>query len=1024
VADVVVLLKSYPPDAAKITRLRAEFDKPAPAGASDFDLAQFWHRKSIVAEELGETQARFDMLTKAQEHAAKNPSSSSISEIGSLMRVRQDLSSAVSQTIGFSAGVDAIEKYLAVYDSASAGSALNMRAMLSSSYIALGDMERATKTFNDAERSFNSLRNNPRSGSVNYASTWATFIEEARGNLFLALGKNDDAARAFQASERASQQMIVDSARNRASGRFGIEDDRAQGLRDRVRVLIAKAYIEQQRYNEAELLLRDVLKASLAREGRNTLRVASILGFLSRIYAERGRDGEAVILGQWANRTLGEAGISPQSLSSIVLRTGMANLYTNAGRFAEAAPIFDDLQRVATLEARAGRDVEVASLGMVASYIRVGRSADALTTSDKLLASSIRSYGPRHYKTAQVHGFQALALKSLGRNDEARKAFETAIAVLVEPDGAIGSGESSASRTSRLKSIINGYLDLLVGQQATRNPKDDAEAFRIADVVRWQSVQKAVSGSALRSAAGTPELGAKIKTLQDNEDELQSVYKNLISQRSAAPDKQLPAVIAAMEKRIATLRKEQEQGLADIRKNFPKYDTLVNPQPAALATAREALLPNEALLSIYVTDNGSYIWATGSAPGAALQFHYSPVTKVWLAEQVKRLRESIDLTTGVAPDRMQFDLDAAHAIYRELLAPVAAAWAKSDTVLVVANDVLGQIPFSMLVTAPTTAGKAQAGAALAQYRSVPWLVRQAAVSYLPSVSSLVTLRAVASSKAQRAPFIGYGDPDFGKHSSKAAFESRGMRNLTISHAPRWEESTSDTTAQTASQIASDTAPVKVESWTDTPELPPLPDTRDEITAIATAMAADPAKDAFFGQQANVQSVVGADLKRRRIVAFATHGLVAGDLPGLDQPALALSPVPGKDIYSGLLRLDDVLKLSLDADLVVLSACNTAAADGSGSEAVSGLGRGFFYAGSRSVLATHWPVETVSARQLVTHLFERYAQDNTLTRTKALQRAMLEVLDKEVAKDARGNTLNTYAHPSFWAPYALYGDPGR
>jgi CHAT domain-containing protein len=153
-------------------------------------------------------------------------------------------------------------------------------------------------------------------------------------------------------------------------------------------------------------------------------------------------------------------------------------------------------------------------------------------------------------------------------------------------------------------------------------------------------------------------------------------------------------------------------------------------------------------------------------------------------------------------------------------------------------------------------------------------------------------------------------------------------------------------------------------------------------------------------------------------------LVAGDLPGLDQPALALSPVQGQDIYTGLLRLDDVLKLSLDADLVVLSACNTAAADGSGSEAVSGLGRGFFYAGSRSVLATHWPVETVSARQLVSHLFKSYAKDATLTRAQALQRAMLEVLDKDEDTDSNGKTINTYAHPVFWAPYALYGDPGR
>jgi CHAT domain-containing protein len=299
------------------------------------------------------------------------------------------------------------------------------------------------------------------------------------------------------------------------------------------------------------------------------------------------------------------------------------------------------------------------------------------------------------------------------------------------------------------------------------------------------------------------------------------------------------------------------------------------------------------------------------------------------------------------------------------------------------------------------------------------LVRKVAVSYLPSVSSLVTLRSVAGSKAQRKAFIGYGDPDFGKQIVAQAGTSRGMRNLAVPHAPRWEEN-----SLSSSLTGIEAAATKPDVWRNAPELPALPDTRDEIMAIATAMSASTESDTFFGAQANVKNVMSADLKHRRIVAFATHGLVAGDLPGLDQPALALSPVQGQDIYSGLLRLDDVLKLSLDADLVVLSACNTAAADGSGSEAVSGLGRGFFYAGSRSVLATHWPVETVSARQLVVHLFEGYAKDATLTRAQALQRAMLEVLDKDEDTDSNGNTLNTYAHPVFWAPYALYGDPGR
>jgi CHAT domain-containing protein len=209
-----------------------------------------------------------------------------------------------------------------------------------------------------------------------------------------------------------------------------------------------------------------------------------------------------------------------------------------------------------------------------------------------------------------------------------------------------------------------------------------------------------------------------------------------------------------------------------------------------------------------------------------------------------------------------------------------------------------------------------------------------------------------------------------------------------------------------------------------PVLNQLPDTRDEINAIAVALMADPVKDAFFGTSANRQTVAAADLRHRKIVAFATHGLMAGDVPGLDQPALALSPRSGMELEDGLLKLDDILKLSLDADLVVLSACNTAAADGMGSEAVSGLGRGFFYAGARSVLATHWPVETASARQLVSHLFERYTRDGKLTRSQALRQAMLEVMDKEVEKDDHGNPISSYAHPAFWAPYALYGDPGR
>ena len=109
---------------------------------------------------------------------------------------------------------------------------------------------------------------------------------------------------------------------------------------------------------------------------------------------------------------------------------------------------------------------------------------------------------------------------------------------------------------------------------------------------------------------------------------------------------------------------------------------------------------------------------------------------------------------------------------------------------------------------------------------------------------------------------------------------------------------------------------------------------------------------------------------------------------------------------------------------MLSACNTASPDGAGSEAVSGLGRAFFYAGARSLLVSNWPVETVSARLLTTELFRRQAQDPALTRAEALRASMLSLMETGGAKDGAGKLQYTYAHPMFWAPFTLIGDGSR
>jgi len=127
---------------------------------------------------------------------------------------------------------------------------------------------------------------------------------------------------------------------------------------------------------------------------------------------------------------------------------------------------------------------------------------------------------------------------------------------------------------------------------------------------------------------------------------------------------------------------------------------------------------------------------------------------------------------------------------------------------------------------------------------------------------------------------------------------------------------------------------------------------------------------------------------------------------------------------GLLTMDKILALKLNADWVVLSACNTASGEGAGSEAVSGLGRAFLYAGARSLLVSNWPVETVSARLITTDLFRRQSVNPSLSRGEALRQTLLNLIGKGEVKDASGRISYTYAHPMFWAPFALVGDGGQ
>jgi CHAT domain-containing protein len=197
------------------------------------------------------------------------------------------------------------------------------------------------------------------------------------------------------------------------------------------------------------------------------------------------------------------------------------------------------------------------------------------------------------------------------------------------------------------------------------------------------------------------------------------------------------------------------------------------------------------------------------------------------------------------------------------------------------------------------------------------------------------------------------------------------------------------------------------------EVPPLPDTADELKAVAKTLGA-PLSDLYLGQDASETSVKRAPLADYRVVYFATHALVAGDIKGLGEPALLLSlPIKPNDFDDGLLTASEVAQLKLNADWVVLSACNTAAGDKPGAEALSGLARAFFYAGARALLVSHWAVDSQAAVRLTTETFGYLQSDPRIGRAEALRRAMLAYLND--TSDPRN------AYPAFWAPFSIVGE---
>jgi CHAT domain-containing protein len=287
---------------------------------------------------------------------------------------------------------------------------------------------------------------------------------------------------------------------------------------------------------------------------------------------------------------------------------------------------------------------------------------------------------------------------------------------------------------------------------------------------------------------------------------------------------------------------------------------------------------------------------------------------------------------------------------------------------------------------------------LAEYRGVPWLAKRHGVTILPSVGSLKAARVSGRAHAPKAMF-GFGDPVFGGPDDQRVVPSqRGTgapaRTRNPAYTDFWKGAGVDRTALSQG-------------------LPRLPDTADELKAVAAKLQ-DPSSVVLLGIDATETAVKRSALIDYRIIYFSTHGLVAGDVKGIGEPSLALSlPSQSTSLDDGLLTSSEVAQLSLNADWVVLSACNTISGDKPGAEALSGLSRAFFYAGARSLLVSHWSVASDAATVLAISTFDALAKDPKLGKAEALRRAMVVYMDNP------SDIWNAY--PAMWGPFVVVGD---
>ncbi len=945
IADITAILDKEKPDEAKIAERKANAEATPPANAPPAKLAQFYYDRGATRALLARNK---DALADGLQALAAGKGAI---ELRQVHRIQQLVALQYKALGDPKQAIAAFEKIVRDGDLPNQrGAMINAMANIVGTLVSMGDVTQATTYAGRVEALVQEARGSPnpnwRAAYGRYGNSWEADNDSVRGLVFEARGQYPEAEAAYRRAEAFRRVAVKDTPK------FEYPPPVEQMIlaADYALAWVARNETKQTKLSEAEADARRALLSVLQQQGKYSPAAPAFIIGLAGILVEQGRYEESEKLARAALEVQRTLGIGDESPKSALILSQLGNILVLQQKTKEAAIVYAELDKAIAQWTPTQREAFELNGSRIVAFYESGQVAAGIAAAEELVKRTSARTGEKSFDTAAARGTLAIGYARAGRDNDAIREFRAAIPIMTtmarenadEDDPTV-----VAARSARLQRIVETYINVLA-RQTDRSGDLAVETFALADAIRGHAVQQALADASARAVAKDPALAKLVRTEQDDAKQISAqlgALNNLLALPSSERD---DASVGAINAAIEKLRADRKAARLEINRRFPSYAELIDPKPPSVGDIKATLRPGEALISFYFGQNASFVWAVPKDGPVA--FASVPATAIELEAKVRRLRQALEPQITMVSEIPPFDLTLGYELYAMLLKPIEAAWQPAKSLIVVTNGALGELPLGLLPTASAQVDM-QAKPQFAGYRNVPWLARTHAITVIPSGSALLTLRRLPPRSPKRDKLIGFGDPYFSEQEAAEAEAPEPAEAALVVAAAQASGADAVTRGAPLKRRASphtenvDTAQLAM--------LPRLPDTRLELTAMAEALGADPAKVLYLGKAANEENVETVDLSRFRVVAFATHGLVPGDLDGLTQPALALSAPQVAGVKGdGLLTMEKILALRLDADWVVLSACNTAAGAGAGAEAASGLGSAFFYAGTRALLVTN------------------------------------------------------------------------